>query len=112
MQESPIFTRTYDFLRWLVPVTLKFPRQHRFVLAQVLQGKAFEFQEAILSAGQGNDTHAALARADTALASLRVYLRLSRELGLLAEGSYEHGARSLEEIGRLLGGWRKRQNST
>lgn len=33
MKESPIFTRTYDLVRWLIPVTIKFPRQHRFVLA-------------------------------------------------------------------------------
>ena len=25
--ESPIFARSYDLLRWLIPLTLKFPRQ-------------------------------------------------------------------------------------
>ena len=25
MKESPIFTRTYDLLRWLLPLTTKFP---------------------------------------------------------------------------------------
>lgn len=110
MQESPIFTRTYDFLRWLLPATLKFPRQHRFVLAEALQRKAFDLQDALIAAGQGNDIPASLRRADTALASLRLYLRLSRDLGILADSRYEHGARCLEEIGRLLGAWRKRQN--
>ena len=37
MPESPIFTRTYDLIRWLIPVTMKFPRMQRFVLAERLQ---------------------------------------------------------------------------
>ena len=37
MKESPIFTRTYDLLQWLIPVTVKFPRQQRFVLASAIQ---------------------------------------------------------------------------
>ncbi len=98
-------------MRWLLPVTIKFPRQHRFVLAEALQRKAFTFQESIIAAGQGNDARAHLAHADAALATMRLYLRLSRDLGLIANGSYEHGARLLEEIGRLLGAWRKRHNT-
>jgi hypothetical protein len=27
----PLFTKTYDLLHWLVPVTLRFPRQQCFV---------------------------------------------------------------------------------
>ncbi len=110
MKESPIFTRTYDFLRWLLPATLKFPRQQRFVLAEAMQRKAFELQEALIEAGQGHAGRNALQQADSALAALRIYLRLARDLAILSDKSYEHGARLLEEIGRLLGGWLKRQN--
>jgi hypothetical protein len=30
-QEMPIFTRTFDFLTWLLPMTNHFPRVHRFL---------------------------------------------------------------------------------
>jgi hypothetical protein len=40
VKESPIFTRTYDMLRWLLPATVKFPRQQRFVLAEAVQRTA------------------------------------------------------------------------
>jgi hypothetical protein len=43
--ESPIFARTYDLLRWLIPLTIKFPRQQRFVLAEALQGCALRLHE-------------------------------------------------------------------
>ena len=79
MKESPIFTRTYDLLRWLVPATVKLPRQHRFVLAEMLQRTAFRFQEEILEAGYCNRPVAELARADLTLAKLKLYLRLCHD---------------------------------
>jgi len=107
MKESPIFIRTYDLLRWLLPATVKFPRQHRFVLAEILQRTAMRFQEDILEAGYGNRPATDLARADVTLAKLKVYLRLCHDLDLFSHGQYEHVSRMVTEIGRLLGGWRK-----
>jgi hypothetical protein len=107
MKASPIFTRTYDLLRWLVPATLKFPRQERFVLAEQVQRTAFRFQEEILEAGFVTPPVGELARADVTLAKLRLYLRLCHDLDLLGHGQYEHVSRMVDEIGRLLGGWRK-----
>lgn len=107
MKASPIFTRTYDLLRWLVPATLKFPRQERFVLAEQVQRTAFRFQEEILEAAFNKRPVSELARADVTLAKLKLYLRLCHDLDLLSHGQYEHVARMVEEIGRLLGGWRK-----
>ena len=36
-----------------------------------------------------------------------MHLRLSRDLQLISMGQYEHAARMLVEVGRLLGGWQK-----
>jgi four helix bundle protein len=107
--ESPIFARTYDLLRWLIPLTIKFPRQQRFVLAAELQGCALRLHERLIEAAHGEDTVrlAALATADVELDKLRHYLRLSHDLELITTGQYEHASERLAEIGRLLGGWRK-----
>jgi hypothetical protein len=107
MKESPIFVRTYDMLRWLLPMTCKFPRQQRFVLAEALQRTAFRFQEQIIEAAHTSPPQAVLQRADITLVQLRLYLRLCRDLELLSMGQYAHVARMVDEIGRLLGGWLK-----
>jgi hypothetical protein len=52
MKESPIFTRTYDLLRRLIPVTIKFPRQQRFVLAEAIQRTALTWQEQFAQRGR------------------------------------------------------------
>ena len=107
MKESPIFARTYDLLRWLIPQTTKFPRAHRFVLAARLQETALRFQERLIEAGRHRKPAPILAQADTDLAKLRLYLRLCRDLELIQFGQYEHGQRMVDEIGRLMGGWIK-----
>ena len=40
--------------------------------------------------------------------ALPIYLRLAQELKLMNAGQYEHASRAVVEIGRLLGGWLKR----
>jgi hypothetical protein len=112
MKESPIFTRTYDLLRWLIPVTVKFPREQRFVLAETLQRNALGFQETLMEAALSREPGPFLKRADVILAKLRVQLRLCHDLDLLSLKQYEHAARMMDEVGRLLGGWRKGHPST
>ena len=109
MQESPIFTKTYDLLLWLLPATTKFPREQRFVLARFIQETALRFQECLVEAGvgQGRTRSGALARADVELTKLRFYLRLCRDVNVLKLNQYRHAAEMVAEIGRLLGGWRK-----
>ena len=110
MKESPIFVRTHDLLLWLIPQTLKFPREQRFVLARRVQDAALDFQECILEAALGPEDSQLerLAEADVLLAKLRFYLRLCTELELWQRRQYEHVARMVTEVGRLLGGWCKK----
>ena len=107
MKESPIFSKTYDLLLWLIPLTVKFPRSHRFVLAEAIQRTALQFQEQLIEAGLENNRQEVLRHADITLAKLRFYIRLSLDLKLISLGQYEHAAAMVAEIGRLLGGWQK-----
>jgi len=110
MNESPIFIKTFDMLAWLLPATLKFPREHRFVLAQRTQTAAFNFYEAITAASLSRQENTHLQQADIELQRLRLYIRLCQRLQFFNKGQYEHISLMLEEIGKLLGGWRKKQS--
>ena len=114
MNESPIFSRTYDFLLWLLPQAVKLPRAYRFTLAERLQARALDFQETLIAAGLASGAVRGrwLQRADTQLAQLRQALRLCHDLSLITLRQYEHAAERLTEIGRLLGGWRKTLGKT
>jgi hypothetical protein len=113
MQESPLYVRTYDFLLWLIPQVQKFPRVHRFGLGERIQRLVLDFQDSLVAAGKahGNTRLEWLQKADLQLAQLRVWIRLVRDLEILSVRRYEHAARLLNEIGRLLGAWLKQLHS-
>lgn len=112
MPDSPIFIKTHDFLIWLLPQTLKFPKSQRFVLAQRLHGSALAFYEYLIRARKVRPNRRILIDADVELEKVRLHLRLAHELGLLSGGQYEHASRLVVEIGRLLGGWLKQDGGS
>jgi hypothetical protein len=110
MADSPLFVKTYDLILWLMPATQKYPRHQRFVLAKRVQDAALDLYERLLEARKVDvdERRAVLRVADVELDKLRLYLRLSQELGYLSFGGYEHVSRMVVEVGRLLGAWRKK----
>ena len=109
MPEMPLFTKTQDFLNWLVPATNHFPRLHRHTVTRRLLDAALNFQESLLEANsrRGAARLDYLIYADADLAKVRHYLRLVHGWHWLTPGQYEHASRMIVEMGRLLGGWQK-----
>ncbi len=111
--QSPIFVKTYDFLLWLIPITLKFPKSQRFLLAERLSKMALDFYDLILEAVLEPEQQAKkLVAADRLLTKIRLYIRLSYDLGCINQGKFEHAARLVDEIGRLLGGWQRKDKKS
>jgi four helix bundle protein len=104
-----IFTRTYDFVTWLLPMSEKFPKSQRFMITQRLQNSILDFQELLIEANalRGARRIEKLLSADTELRKTRLYLRLCQKWKWLTPGQYKHASILIMEIGRLLGGWMK-----
>jgi len=108
-EEMVIFTRTFDLLTWLLPATNNFPRAHRHSFTQRLLDAAFDLHERLEEANhrRGDARLERLDRADEALDRVRLHLRLAAGWKWLTSGQYNHVAKMVAEIGRLIGGWRK-----
>jgi hypothetical protein len=113
-QEMVIFTRTFDFLSWLLPITNNFPRAHRHTFSRRLLDSAFDLREHLEVANlrRGRARLVQLHLADEDLAKVRVYLRLAVRWQWLSGGQYHHAAEMVTEIGKLLGGWIKAVDRT
>lgn len=109
-----IFTRTFDFITWIIPRTISFPRSQRFVVTKRLQDAALDFQERIIEANRlrGRARLERLRLADAALDKVRLYLRLAVRWEWLSEGQYQHVSKMVQEIGHLLGGWIRQTSGT
>ena len=110
MNESPLFVRTHDILKWLLPQMQKFPRTYRFTLSERIQRQGMDFQDSLVWAGKstGEERQIWLRKADIVLEQLRFWLRFAHEQKLMTIGQYEHAARMTVEMGRLLGAWMHR----
>lgn len=104
-----IFTRTYDFVTWMLPLAEKFPKSQRFVVTQRLQNAVLNFQELLIEANslRGAKRSEKLRLADAELRKTRLYLRLCERWKWMTPGQYKHASVMVAEIGRLLGGWMK-----
>lgn len=107
MPDSPIFARCDALVVWVFQTTVRYPRHYRAALGKATQEAALLLQRDLIAAARRRDKRAALQAADEALHELRVLLRQGQALTLMSLGQYEHVARLVDEVGRLLGGWRK-----
>lgn len=82
---------------------------HRHTATRRLLEAAFDLREYLESANHRSQAErlASLRLADEALERVRLYLRLAARWEWLSAGQYQHAARMVAEIGRLLGGWIK-----
>ncbi|MEW6668486.1 MAG: diversity-generating retroelement protein Avd [Thermodesulfobacteriota bacterium] len=106
---TPIFTKTFDFVTWLLNATNHFPRSQRFAVTKRLLDAGLNFQERLVDANacQGKARIKHLGLADAELDKVRLYLRMALRWSWLSSGQYEHAAKQVAEIGRILGGWKK-----
>ncbi len=110
MKESPVFVKTLDFITWLIPLTVRFPREQRFIMAEALQRDLLTLHEALVRAGFDGSPETALDHlheAGVRLTLVRFHLRLCERWSLITTRQYEYAVERLAEIGRLVRAWQK-----
>jgi len=107
--ELPIFVKWMEFLEWLMPATEKFPKRARYSFSGRIENLALDVAEDLVEARYSREKRAVLKGINLKLEKLRVLLRLSHRLRYLPHAGYEHSARSVNEVGRMLGNWIKQQ---
>ncbi len=108
--EFKTIKKSQDFCKWLMEHTDKFPKSRRFSMAVRMENTFLDFVEKVTLANRRRERLSLLHAADEKLFLSRILLRLSHDMKLINTKSYEFGSRSLDEIGRLLGGWIKQQS--
>jgi hypothetical protein len=84
MKESELLVikRGYDFSKWLLEHTGKFPKSYRFSIAAKMENAVLDFIELCTIANMRREKVPVLQKAGEALARLRLLFRLSYELRL------------------------------
>jgi hypothetical protein len=110
MEELPIIQKTYDLIKWYVPILHRLPKTHKFTLGDRMINKLYDLLESLIAARYANEKLAQLESMGTQLDILRHQTRLLLDFQLIPVHRYEYAGKSINEIGMELGGWIKQQN--
>lgn len=109
-QHENVLTLTYDFLKYLVPVLAKYPRDQKFVLGERIQNLTHDILDDFISAyysGVKSEKIERLKQTNTKLERLRFSIRLSHDLKLLSNQQYGVISTKVNDIGGSVGNWLK-----
>jgi hypothetical protein len=101
----------YRFVLWLVPTLEGFPRSQRFLLGDRMQTAAMDVLDLLVDATYSRDRQETLRRVNLGLQRLRVFARLAHDLQYLDHRRYEYASRCIDNVGRRVGAWIKRDRA-
>jgi hypothetical protein len=105
-KSGPALEAMFRFIVWLIPTLDKFPRSQKFLLGDRIQATALDVLEQLIVATYSKARDRPLSEANLGLEKLRFLFRICAELRYLDLRRYEHAARTLDEVGRMVGGWK------
>lgn len=110
MQELPIIQKTYDLIKWYIPILNRLPKDHRFALGDRIINKLYDLLEGLIEARYAkSDKLTRLQSLNTQLDILRYQTRLLYDFQLISTQRYKYINQQLNGIGIELGGWIKQQ---
>jgi len=107
--ELPVIQKTYDLIKWYVPLLNKLPRDHKFVLGDRIQGTLHRILEDLIKARYRKVKLDLLDGINAELEVLRYQTRLCHEFALMDTRRFEFAIRQINAVGEDLGGWIKQQ---
>jgi hypothetical protein len=110
MQEKEtILSKTYDLVKFTIPIISRFPRDQKFLLGDQFQKLLTEILDSFIEAYYSKKKLHILLPVNLKLEKLRYRIRLSHDFGFLSHKQYGQLCEKVDEIGRMHGGWLKRE---
>ena len=110
MNELPIVQKTYDLIKWYIPILNRLPRNHRFALGNRIVNNLYNLLEELIQIRFARENKLLrLQSLNTQLDILRYQTRLLYDFKLVASNRYKYANQQINDIGSELGGWIKQQ---
>ena len=111
-EELVVITKTYDLVRELTQRVGKFPRDHKFLLGDRVLNNAYDVLDLLIEAKYSRNKVPLLDRVNVRLEQMRFQVRLAHDEKLISTHQYEVASRLVNEVGRLVGGWRRSRSDS
>jgi hypothetical protein len=112
--ELLVIDKTYELIKWFSGHVSKFPKSHRYTLGSRVEMNLYDVLEGLIRARYQDRARriGELDGTNLQLEILRFLGRLCHDLRFLSTGSYEYLVREIDEIGRMVGGWKRSLDKT
>lgn len=108
-KELPIIQKTYDLIKWYVPILHRLPRDYRFTLGDRMIVGLYGLLEDLIQARYSREKLTQLRLINSRLDIIRYQTRLLLDFELMQPKRYEFVSQLIHEVGVDLGGWIKQQ---
>ena len=105
MNELPIVQKTYDLIKWYVPILNRLPRSHKFSLGDRIVSELYNLLKSLIVARYAKEKLAILEPLNGTVDLLRHQTRLMLDFNLMEPDRYEYASKLIVEVGTQLGGW-------
>lgn len=109
MHDLPIIQKTYDLIKWYVPILNRLPKKHKFALGDRITGGLYDLLEGLILARYAQEKLTQLELLNAKLDIIRHQTRLLFDFNEFDERRFEYAGQLINEIGNELGGWIKQQ---
>ncbi|MEB3232235.1 MAG: diversity-generating retroelement protein Avd [Leptolyngbyaceae bacterium] len=109
MQDLPIIQKTYDLIKWYVPILNRLPRNHKFLLGDRMVKGLYDLLDGLIQARYAQNKLPQLQALNSHLDILRHQTRLLLDFNLIKPERYQYAGQLINNIGTDLGGWIKQQ---
>lgn len=104
-----IYQRMYELTLWLYPMVNRIPKSHRSILGKQIEECAIDMVLNVLKANkaQGKERLRLQHLLSYELDTLRIMVRLCKDLKFISIKQYTYASEKMNEIGRMLNSWMK-----
>ena len=109
--ELPIIQKTYDLIKWYVPLLNRLPKNHKFQLGDRMVTGLYDLLENLVLARYQKNKLPQLQMLNSKLDVLRYQTRLLLDFDLISLQRYQYVSKLINAVGTDLGGWIKQQRT-
>ncbi|MDM8560863.1 diversity-generating retroelement protein Avd [Candidatus Parabeggiatoa sp. HSG14] len=110
MNDLPVIQKTYDLIKYYIPILNHLPRNHKFALGDRIIAELYNLLEELITAQYSANKLSLLKALNGKLSVLRYQTRLLYDFELIGTKRYQYVMQYLNEIGKHLGRWIKHQS--
>lgn len=105
----PIYIKTYEFIKYVYKIIQQFRKEYKYTLGEEIQQIAWQMLDEVIKTnslpdGQKKD---GIEKISYLFDKFKIRFRFAFEIGLMTNIKFGVAWRQIEEIGRMIGGWKK-----